>query len=265
MIWRTQPSIPTQTVAIVPDGPLHYFPFAALHDGSDYLSKDHTFYYLPAASVLAMLPTRATAVPKKPLVIAGGQYARMPELAKAKSAAAAFAGLFGTQAVAGDSSAKKLLETKGLDADPLYLAGHAELSADAPMFTRMYLGSGKDPADALELRDLYEMQFGKADLVLTGCQTQLGPRSAGADLVALNRAFLASGAASVVASLWKVNEESTAELMSEFGKQLRAGKGAALALQIAQNSVRKRYRNPHDWAAFVLSGRTGLSDGKPVP
>jgi hypothetical protein len=66
-----------------------------------------------------------------------------------------------------------------------------------------------------------------------------------------------AGASSVVASLWKVDDEATAELMKQFYTNLlRKGMPPAAALSAAQNSIRQRpeWRSPHYWAAFTLQG-----------
>ncbi len=92
------------------------------------------------------------------------------------------------------------------------------------MFSRLYIG-GDTPGDALELREIREFLLAKTNLViLAGCQTQIGPRGNGDDVIAMNRSFLEAGAASVVASLSKVNEESTIELMDSFIRNLLEGK-----------------------------------------
>jgi CHAT domain-containing protein len=66
-----------------------------------------------------------------------------------------------------------------------------------------------------------------------------------------------AGAARVVASLWKVNDAATAELMAQFYREMFAnGKRPAEALKEAQLSIakQKRWRHPYFWAAFVLQG-----------
>ena len=71
------------------------------------------------------------------------------------------------------------------------------------------------------------------------------------------RGFMYAGAARVVASLWKVDDEATAELMKRFYRQmLQDGMTPAAALRAAQVDMwqQKRWRSPYYWAAFVLQG-----------
>ena len=79
----------------------------------------------------------------------------------------------------------------------------------------------------------------------------------GEGLVGLTRGFLHAGASSVVASLWEVDDEVTAELMKRFyDNMLRRGMRPAAALREAQNSIRQepQWRSPYYWAAFTLQG-----------
>ncbi|MEM7797109.1 MAG: CHAT domain-containing protein, partial [Cyanobacteria bacterium P01_C01_bin.118] len=91
-------------------------------------------------------------------------------------------------------------------------------------------------------------------LILSACQTAKGD-----DRAALGMAGVAvrSGARSTVASLWSVEDFSTAELMHQFYQQLRRlDNSRAEALQQAQLSLLRSddYRHPYYWAPFVLIG-----------
>jgi hypothetical protein len=102
-------------------------------------------------------------------------------------------------------------------------------------------------------------------VVLSACQTNLGDLSEGDELVGLTRAFIFAGTPSVIASLWSVEDESTALLMERFYTHLREGAGKAEALRQAQIEVRDQDPNPYYWAAFVLSGDGGkVGDVQPM-
>jgi CHAT domain-containing protein len=97
-----------------------------------------------------------------------------------------------------------------------------------------------------------------ADLVvLSACQTALGKDIQGEGLVSLTRAFMYAGAPRVVASLWKVDDVATAELMKRFYRGvLREGLGPAAALRAAQLEMSRdsRWAAPYYWAGFVMQG-----------
>jgi CHAT domain-containing protein len=94
-------------------------------------------------------------------------------------------------------------------------------------------------------------------VVLSGCQTALGKEVKGEGLLGLTRGFMYAGAPRVVASLWRVPDQATAELMKQFYKgMLSEGLRPAAALRAAQIGMLKgqRWAAPYYWAAFVLQG-----------
>ena len=94
-------------------------------------------------------------------------------------------------------------------------------------------------------------------VVLSACETALGKEIKGEGLMSMVRGFMYSGTPRVVASLWKVDDVATAELMEEFYKQmLVGGKTAAAALREAQiqQLTKKSKQSPYYWAAFQLHG-----------
>src|SRR5207249_4774075 len=95
-------------------------------------------------------------------------------------------------------------------------------------------------------------------VVLSACQTAVqsglrGALPAGEEFVGLVAALLEAGAASVVATLWSVADESTAALMESF-YQAVAKRGRAQALREAQLELRKKMPHPFFWAPFVMVG-----------
>ena len=109
----------------------------------------------------------------------------------------------------------------------------------------------------LTLQDIYNLTL-RADLVvLSACQTALGKEIKGEGLVALARGFMHAGAPRVVASLWKVDDLATAELMQRFyTAMLQGGKRPAAALRAAQIDMwtQARWSSPFFWAGFELQG-----------
>jgi CHAT domain-containing protein len=109
----------------------------------------------------------------------------------------------------------------------------------------------------LRLYDIYNLKLGADLVVLSACQTALGKEVKGEGLVGLTRGFMYAGAPRVVASLWRIDDRASAELMKRFyqgmlGERLRP----AAALRAAQVSMWKdqRWQAPHYWAAFTFQG-----------
>jgi CHAT domain-containing protein len=96
-----------------------------------------------------------------------------------------------------------------------------------------------------------------ADLiVLSSCDSALGRQLESEGIIGLPRGFLHAGARSVIASLWKVDDDATAILMKGLYSRLQRGDSPSAALRGAQLEVSKdrRYSRPYYWAAFVLEG-----------
>jgi CHAT domain-containing protein/predicted negative regulator of RcsB-dependent stress response len=110
----------------------------------------------------------------------------------------------------------------------------------------------------LRLLDIYNLKLPAELVVLSACQTGLGKEIRGEGLIGLTRGFMYAGAPRIVASLWKVDDRATSELMKRFYLGLLGPEALspAGALRQAQLSIwkQKQWRAPYYWAAFVLQG-----------
>jgi CHAT domain-containing protein/tetratricopeptide (TPR) repeat protein len=131
---------------------------------------------------------------------------------------------------------------------------HAELSG---ILLSMVDENGRPQNGFLRLRDIYNLDL-RADLVvLSACNTALGKEVRGEGVVGLARGFMYSGAKRVLASLWKVDDEATGELMKQVYQRMLAGNlSPAAALREAQVSMwrEKQWSAPFYWSAFTLQG-----------
>jgi CHAT domain-containing protein len=109
----------------------------------------------------------------------------------------------------------------------------------------------------LSLQDVYNLRLNSDLVVLSACRTGLGKQIKGEGVIGLTRGFMYAGSRRVVASLWKVQDDVTAELMKEFYRNmLREGKRPAEALRLAQILLLKKNQSnsPFFWAGFVHYG-----------
>jgi CHAT domain-containing protein/tetratricopeptide (TPR) repeat protein len=116
---------------------------------------------------------------------------------------------------------------------------------------------GKPKKGFLRLNDIFNLDLPAELVVLSACETGLGEEVKGEGLIGLTRGFMYAGAAKVVVSLWKVNDEATAELMTEFsGQVLKEGKSPIVALRNAQLKLwqQQKTQDPRFWAAFTVQG-----------
>jgi CHAT domain-containing protein/tetratricopeptide (TPR) repeat protein len=136
---------------------------------------------------------------------------------------------------------------------------HPELSG---VVLSLFDEQGAPQDGFLQLHDIYNLKLPVDVVVLSACNTGLGKDVRGEGLIGLTRGFMYAGAASVVASLWQVNDEATAELMGHFYKAMLTDKLApSAALREAQIAMwkQRRWRSPYFWAAFTLQGEYSVS------
>jgi CHAT domain-containing protein len=108
----------------------------------------------------------------------------------------------------------------------------------------------------LQVYEVFNLKLNADLVVLSACETGLGKEVKGEGLIGLTHAFFYAGTPSVMVSLWKVQDRSTADLMANFYQQLERASGKAEALRQAKLKLiqDKRYAHPYYWAPFVLIG-----------
>ncbi len=143
----------------------------------------------------------------------------------------------------------------------VHFATHGVLNDQHPGLSGFILSlvdeQGRPQDGFLRLNDIYNLKLPADLVVLSACNTALGKDVRGEGLVGIVRGFMYAGAARVVASLWKVDDEATAELMKRFYRHmLQKNLPAAAALRAAQVEMwqQKQWRSPYYWAAFALQG-----------
>jgi CHAT domain-containing protein len=117
---------------------------------------------------------------------------------------------------------------------------------------------GRPQEGFVRLHDIYNLKLSADLVVLSACNTGLGKDVKGEGLIGLTRGFMYAGAGGVAASLWKVDDEATAELMKHFYEGMfQRGLTPAAALREAQLGMwkGKRWHAPYYWAAFVIQGQ----------
>src|SRR5205085_3971099 len=143
----------------------------------------------------------------------------------------------------------------------VHFATHGLLNSEHPELSGVVLSlvdaEGRPQNGFLRLHEIYNLSLPAELVVLSACQTGLGKEVKGEGLVGLTRGFMYAGAARVMASLWKVDDAATAELMGRmYTKLLKEGLRPAAALRAAQVEMwrQPRWRWRYYWAAFTLQG-----------
>jgi tetratricopeptide (TPR) repeat protein len=233
-------------VVLVPHGPLHGLPLHAALDGDTYLCDRTAVSYAPSARVFDQCTSRQTAPPVRPLFVAPRDES-LPWVAREVQL---LAGIFpDSQKLAGRQASLRGIRRRAGHFDLLHLAAHGTFRADNPSFSALRLTDGW-----LSVADLAELSRDTSLVTLSACETGRSGLAAGDDLVGLTRAVLGAGAASLLASLWSVHDESTSHFMAEFYRRLQAGEGKTVSLQGAMRVARRTYDHPYFWAPFTLAG-----------
>ena len=143
----------------------------------------------------------------------------------------------------------------------LHFATHGLVDTKHPEFSGLLFSMvdvhGAPQIGLLSLSDIYSLDLPVEMVVLSGCETALGKEVKSEGLLGLTRGFMYAGAARVVASLWKVNDSATADLMGRFYRAMEKDHlPAAAALRKAQLEMRSdpRWSAPYYWAGFELQG-----------
>ncbi|HMX26381.1 MAG TPA: CHAT domain-containing protein [Blastocatellia bacterium] len=257
-----------------------------------YLVREHAISYAPSASVLAELqsyhkqaapgqkvflafadPVYDAEAQGKDSVIAlttrsargdDGQW-KFNRLLYSKNEAEGIAKLFpdgqadiyqGAQATEENAKAPGRLEQYRI----LHFAAHGLINQSRPRFSGVVLtlprnGSGGAEDGILQAYEIFNLKLNADLVVLSACETGLGKEVNGEGMMSLMRAFIYAGTPSVVASLWNVDDEKSAELMIRFYTHLKDGKHKSEALRQAQLDTIQKYGAPYFWAPFVLMGR----------
>lgn len=248
---------------VVPDGGLHMVPWAALPG-----LQAAQLVVLPSATALARLPG-ANRVSGRPIAIFADPVYQPSDtpferLRFSAVEAAAIEQLGGKATVRHDgvAASRKALTAAPLDRfGILHFATHAVADAMQPELSAIVLSLADGNARAVDgfLRtyEIERLRLRRPLVVLSACETAVGPQLEGEGPLTISRAFLAAGAGAVIATLWAVDDAASAQLMKVFYEGLlQRGLDAAAALQRAQQAVRSepRWADPHYWAGFLYTG-----------
>ena len=298
-------------IVLVPDGPLHLLPFAALtrKDGR-YLVEWKPLSTVLSGTVFAELKKQrrdvaAGAEPSSRQWVAFGdpwfpprlaqgrpedigearlrsfstraqlQWQRLPQSRREVEEIAALFPADRRRTYLDREASEERAKAVGRDARIVHFATHGFVDDRSPFDSGLVLSIPEELAEGrdnglLQVWEIFESVRLDADLVvLSACETGIGEIRGGEGIIGLTRAFQYAGARSVLASLWRVEDEATAELMQRFYRHLRAGKAKDEALRAAQLELIRRplrvpngrggwtKRNaaaPYFWAALQLVG-----------
>ncbi len=281
----------SRRLLVVPDGALHYIPFAALPapGSGEPLAATHEVVSSPSASALVVerrglagrRPAPGTlAVVADPVFDAGDpriagrssadpapqrgadRFRRLPYSRREAEALLALVPPERRLSALGFAASRETVLSGRLAGYRIvHFASHGVLDPANPDLSRLVLSQvderGRPRDGSVRARELYALSLPADLVVLSACRTALGQEVRGEGLIGLTRGFQHAGARAVLVSLWEVDDQATAELMRLFYREmLHQGRPPAAALRTAQEALRRqeRWRPPYFWAGFTLQG-----------
>ena len=261
--WLIEPLEPeleksgVKTLVFVLDGYLRNIPMAALHDGQHYLIEKYAVALSPSLQLLQPKPLSGENIE----VLAAGISQIIPgfpapALPEVKEELDQISKLPKSKVLRNQEFTRLALQNQ-INERPfsvVHLATHGQFSSNP---NQTYIRAWNESVNINQLKTLLETRQSRPDaielLVLSACETASGDKRAALGLAGV---AVRAGARSTLATLWQVNDSSTAELMTKFYKTLSnpADITKAQALQSAQIELLHRYTAPFYWAPYVLVG-----------
>jgi len=261
-------------LTIIADDLLHYVPFDALVTSSEnpsYLLKTHSISYASSATLLQEHNKKKTSRESEILVFApqfngetvayNQQRTEMSPLLYNQQEAQQIAKYFKGKIFSGNQASIKSFNNAVENYSLLHFATHASANDEYPDYSYLAFSNDSTASNLLYVKDLYNYQI-NADLVtLSACQTGIGKLQKGEGMLSLARAFNYAGASAIVTTLWKINDQSTSEIMSNFYKNLSEGLSKKEALRQAKLTYLETnddplLNHPYYWSGIVLTGNT---------
>ena len=249
-----------KTLVFVLDSPLRNIPMAALHDGQHYLIEKYAIALSPSLQLLKPKPLSG----KHFEVLAAGISQKIPgfpapALPEVKDELDRISKLPKSLVLRNQEFTRSDIQNK-INEHPfsvVHLATHGQFSSNPD---QTYIRAWDVRLDINQLKTLLESREQRRPdaielLVLSACETAEGDKRATLGLAGM---AVRAGARSTLATLWQVNDNSTAELMTQFYKTLSNPADSTMtkakALQIAQLALLHRDAAPLHWASYVLVG-----------
>jgi|JFJP01.1.fsa_nt_gi CHAT domain-containing protein/Tfp pilus assembly protein PilF len=249
----------TKIIFYAPDDILRYIPLTALHDGKQFLIEKYTINYL-VAYILTPFGAKSSS---QPSILAGAFGGRQGEkkfeeagLPGTLVEISAISKLIqNTRLLSEDSFTRAATEAQLANHNILHLATHGSFNSGIPDDSFIIFGNG----DKIRLSEMSDLKLSNIDLmVLSACQTAVGTKlGSGVEILGFGYQVQRAGAKSSIASLWRVGDEGTQNLMQAFyGYVKQTNNSRAIALRLAQiDMIRgQSFAHPYFWSPFILIG-----------
>lgn len=247
-------------LVIVPDGPLSYLPFEALLlktpsnldvKNWPYLFREHPISYGWSATLFF----RKQAEKKGSLMMLGIApiFEGTQKHLKYSDNEMESIIKYGGKVVIGNNASSKWVLENASKYDVLHLSTHA--TSQDSLLGKPAFEMADEP---LYFSDLQTLQLNAKMVVLSACETSTGTQRKGEGVMSLARGFAYAGVPSIIATLWAVNEKATADILSDYYRNLEKGQTKDSAIENAKieylQTCSDHKAAPYYWAAITLVG-----------
>lgn len=251
-----------QHLMVVPNGPLHFYPWHLLTHGGRTLGDDWIVTVLPNRELLFYQPGQPRlAVPRtRQLTALGMGFAAdtrpgLTPLPGSVDEARDIARLFGATLLADAECTEETARMAFVESRWLHLSTHGRHNVAAPSLQCLYVTPTATTPGRLTAADILRLDLRGLDLVtMSACETALGRFDDGDNLRGLPGALLLAGARTIVGTLWPVRPDVTRTFFLELYTGLREGAPKLTAFQRARGHTRTRHPQHRDWGAFIYLG-----------
>ncbi|MCB0846220.1 MAG: CHAT domain-containing protein, partial [Bacteroidetes bacterium] len=275
-----------EELLIIPDGVLGYIPFDALLEnlpekpeqfGShDYLLRNYRMSYAYSAALWARLQQQPSQTVQSDMLAIGPVFPKSDDLFATledrrrdgfgpllfnRQEVDQISSLFGGTLLTEQAATKDAFLAHASNYRFIHLSTHAKANDQDSRYSCIAFTPVQDTTqdnDFLTLSEICNLHLNAEMIVLSACETALGELKRGEGIMSLSRAFTYAGARSVITTLWSVDDEATADLMSRFYGYLTEGERKDEALRQARldyiDEHDNRFSHPFFWAAAVPMG-----------
>ena len=250
-------------VIIVPDRSLYKVPFAALSEkeGAEYLSETHRIRVISSLTTLKIIQDSPEDYHSNTgaLIIGNPKVDWLPPLPGARKEAEMVGRLVGVPPLVEEKATKQAVLERISSVSLIHFAAHGEATRGEIALSPIPIPNSQNaipPQEAymLTMADVSRVKVRAKLVVLSCCHSGSGEiRAEG--VIGIARAFLGSGARSVLVALWAIPDSATEQLMSRFYEHLVEGESASETLHQAMKRMRKfGFNKVSEWASFTLIG-----------
>ncbi|WP_298548108.1 CHAT domain-containing protein [uncultured Aquimarina sp.] len=239
-------------IIILPDENLLSIPFEILIQKNEkYLVEDYLISYAYSISFLEQNTDLKRTHQKEFLGFAPINYKNLNTLTKSSTEINTAAKKFDSDILLKEEASQQNLLNSLADYKIIHLSTHANANDS---ITPWIATSTKN----ITLNDIYSTKNNAELVTLSACNTSLGKLQKGEGVMSLARGFFNTGANSVVSTLWKADDQSTQEIITDFYTYLKEGKSKPEALRRAKLDYLKNHSlsevSPYYWSSLVLIG-----------